>query len=156
MAGAITDPDLRNSAVAAMTPVDLTTSFAVKNGKPRVEVLVINNCNLPITGKITAAIPKGWKWNAKKTAFADLKSGKSFKLSFDLIPAAAGTPAPGGVKMAATIELVQGTFEAEYQIKTIARTPTPESATKPQPSTKPPSLVLPPNTIQAKPADKPQ
>lgn len=148
MASVIKDPDLRNSAVAAMTPVDLTTSYAVKNGKPHVEVVITNDCNLPVTGKITAAIPKGWKWNAKNTAFQDLKSGKTYKLSFDLSRTAGGASLPEGVKMAATMNLVQEWFAAEYQVKTIARTPTPESATKPRPGVKLPLPVAPPGAMK--------
>jgi len=148
MASVIIDPDLRDSAVLAMTPVDLTTSFVVKNGKPHVDAVVTNCCNLPITGKITAAIPKGWKWNAKNTTFADLKSGKAFKLSFDLSRKTPGAAVPNGVRMAATIKLVQDPFEAQYRIRTIARTPTPESAVMPKPTAKPPSVAPPPDIVK--------
>jgi hypothetical protein len=152
MSSVIRDPDLRDTAVAAMTPVDLTTSFTVKDGKPHVEATVTNYCNLPISGEITADIPKGWKWDAKHTTFADLKTGKSFTLSFDLSATVPDAAPPDGVKVAAAVKLAQDRFKAEYRIRTIARTATPESAVMPKADASRPSPAPRPRTV--KPAEK--
>ncbi len=61
------------------------------------------------------------EWTAKSTAFKDLKSGRTFKLSFDLVRTVKGAAIPEGVRMAAEIALAQAGHEARYQIKTIAR-----------------------------------
>jgi hypothetical protein len=152
MASVINEPDLRDSAVASMTPVDFATSYVVKNGRPHVEAVVTNYCNLPISGKIMAAVPKGWKWNAKNTTFAELKTGKAFKLAFDLLPVKPGAAVPEGLKMTSLIRVVQEPFSAEYRIRTLARTPNLESALRVPPGYTPPPT--PPSSGTAGPPEK--
>ena len=57
----LTDPDLRNEVVEALTPVTFTASCSMKSGKLSITASIINECDFPITGKITLAAPKGWK-----------------------------------------------------------------------------------------------
>lgn len=117
---AIKDPDLRNSSLVALSPVEFTVAYSVKNGKGHVEAALVNDCNLPISGDITMALPKGWKTTAKTLAFKDLKSGEAFKLSFDLTPAAAGAAPPESLPIAANATMVQDQFKAQFKLKTTA------------------------------------
>ncbi|MGB9620370.1 MAG: hypothetical protein ACPL7K_08150, partial [Armatimonadota bacterium] len=143
MAAVINDPDLRDSAVTSMTPVDFSTSFVARNGRPHVEAVITNYCNLPISGKIMAAVPKGWKWNAQNTTFSDLKTGRTFRLALDLVPASPGAAVPDGLKMTALIRVVQESYRAEYRIRTLARTPNLESALRVPPGYTPPPSPAP-------------
>lgn len=103
MYSVIKDPLIRNWAVATMTPVDFSATLSTQNGKPHINATVLNNCNLPISGNVIVKLPSGWKSNAKNLAFKDLKSGKTFNLSFDLIPPAGESVVPEKVPMVANV-----------------------------------------------------
>lgn len=115
----ITDPVLRNDTVAALTPVDFAASYSVRNGKPHIDAKVTNNCNLPIRGDITCALPAGWKTNAKKLKFEKLESGQVFNISFDLIGSAKVAP-PDSIPVAANITITQDTYTAGLKLKIVA------------------------------------
>lgn len=116
----INDPGLRNEAVVSMTPVAFTVSYTTKNGKPHIEAKVLNNCDLPISGNISMALPSGWKTTAKSLAFTDLKCGKTFAISFDLVAPSKRAVAPDAVPMAANISLTQDVFTANCKIRATA------------------------------------
>jgi hypothetical protein len=116
---AITDAALRNETVVALTPVSFSAAYSTKNGKPHIDAKVTNNCNLPISGDITFALPAGWKTNAKALKFADLKSGQVFSTSFDLIGPAKAAP-PDGVPIAANVTVTQDEFTASLKLRVIA------------------------------------
>lgn len=116
----IKDPEIRNAAVVALTPATFTANYSIKNGKPHIDAKVTNDTNLPISGDITMALPKGWKTNAKSLKFDELGSGKSFDVSFDLIPPTKDAAAPDSVPIAANVTIIQGAFEAKMKMKTTA------------------------------------
>lgn len=120
MYNVIKDPDLRNSAVVALTPVDFNAVYSVGNGSGRMEAELINNCDLPISGNITMALPKGWTTNAGTLDFKDIKSGETFKLSFDLVPPASGGEAPGSLPIAANVTVVQDELKAVFKLRVVA------------------------------------
>lgn len=117
----IKDPVLRNEAVIAMTPLEFTAVYSTKNGKPHIDARLLNNCNLPISGYISMALPPGWKSTAKKLKFSKLKSGEVFSLAFDLVAPSKTAVAPGGIPMAANITVVQDTFRASMKLTTTAK-----------------------------------
>lgn len=114
MSSVINDAAVRNSAVIALTPVDFEADYSVKNGKPHVEGVVTNNCNLPISGYISYALPKGWKSSAKNLTFENLQSGKTFRVSFDLVGTSASAKAPGTLPIAANVSLHQEIDTREF------------------------------------------
>ncbi|MCL5102553.1 MAG: hypothetical protein M1133_00370, partial [Armatimonadetes bacterium] len=48
----IRDGALRNDAVVAMTPVDLTAAYTTAKGKQRIIVAITNSCDLPVRGVV--------------------------------------------------------------------------------------------------------
>lgn len=116
----IKDPEVRNAAVVALTPVSFTADYSIKNGKAHVVARVVNDTNLPISGDITMALPKGWKTTAKSLKFEGLKTGKSFDVAFDLVPPAKSAATPDSVPIAANVTIAQGSFEAKMKLKTNA------------------------------------
>ncbi len=115
----IENPTLRNDAVIALTPVDFTATYSTKNGKPHVDAKVTNNCNLPISGNISFALPPGWKTNAKQLKFNQLKSGNAFDASFDLI-APQKTIAPKNIPIAANVTVASDKMTASMKLKIAA------------------------------------
>jgi hypothetical protein len=82
----LTNPNLRNEVVDALTAVSMSVSCVLKNGKPCVTVSVVNDCDLTITGKISLSDIKGWKAPGAKLDIGKLQSGKTFTTSFTLTP----------------------------------------------------------------------
>lgn len=121
MYSAIKDPLIRNWAVATMTPVDFSAILSTKNGKPHIDATVLNNCDLPISGSVIVKLPSGWKSNAKNLAFKDLKSGKTFNLSFDLIPPAGESAVPEKVPMVAHVAVKRDLSIAKCNFETSAK-----------------------------------
>lgn len=120
MSRVITNPVLRNEAVLAMTPVEFTANYSMQNGKPHVTAKLLNNCNLPVSGAVSLALPKGWKTTAKKLDFTELKSGASFCLSFDLIAPSKQASPPDSLPMAASFTIRQDELVASLKLKTTA------------------------------------
>lgn len=116
----ITDPALRNDAVVALTPVEFTAEYAIKNGKPHATAKLLNNCDLPISGDISMALPQGWKTTAKTLKFVGLKSGKTFTVSVDLVAPSKKAIAPDSVPMAANMTVVQDEMTASMKLKITA------------------------------------
>lgn len=116
----IKDPELRDTAIAALTPVDLSVEFSSRNGKPHVEAKLVNNCDLPVSGVLSCALPKEWKMNVKDLAFKELKSGQTFCVSFDLVPTVKSAPAPDKLPIAATMTITQDLLTAKFKLKTVA------------------------------------
>lgn len=131
MSTVVKDIQLRDSAVTSLTPVDFATSFAIKNGKPQVEFVITNYCNLPVSGRITADMPAGWKSEKVSWSFSKLPAGRSFRATFSLSRNKPNAALPDGVRMCANINLVQNALRADYSIRTIARTPGLTSAIMP-------------------------
>jgi len=122
----IRDPVLRNEVVAALTPVGFAAAYSTKNGKPHIDAKVTNNCDLPVSGTISYALPSGWKTNAKKLKFEGLKSGQTFSTSFDLLPPSKAG-APESVPVAANVTVTRGDMTASFKLKIIACMPAPAS-----------------------------
>lgn len=118
---AIKDPDLRNEAVVAMTPASFSATYSTKNGKPHVDAKLLNNCDLPISGSISMALPAGWKSTAKKVKFGSLKSGETFSLAFDLVAPSKTAAAPDSIPMAANLTVVQDPFTASMKVGATAK-----------------------------------
>ncbi|MHB9037448.1 MAG: NEW3 domain-containing protein [Armatimonadota bacterium] len=120
MYSVIKDPDLRNSAVATMTPVTFSASYLTANGKPQVTAKIVNDCNLPISGTITYTLPKGWKTDAKPLTFKNLGAGKAYQATLKLIAPSKGAVAPASVPIAATVRIAQDKYEAKFTLRTNA------------------------------------
>jgi hypothetical protein len=131
MSTVIKDVQLRDSAVTSLTPVDFATSFTIKNGKPQVEFVVTNYCNLPVSGKVTADVPAGWKSEKVAWSFSKLPTGRSYRATFSLSRNKSNATLPDGVRMCANMSLVQNALRADYSIRTIARSPKLTSAITP-------------------------
>lgn len=116
----IKNPVLRNDAVVAMTPVKFTATYTMVKGKPHIDAKLVNDCNLPISGNISMAIPKGWKTTAKKLSFDQIKGGKTISLAFDLIAPSKKAIAPDSIPIAANITVTQDIFSAGLKLKTDA------------------------------------
>lgn len=111
----IKDPELRNTAVVTMTPVILTTDYA--NAKKQIVVKVVNDCNLPISGTITYALPKGWKTDAKSLKFDNLKTGKTYQTGLNLIaPSKNAQAALKDVRIAANVTIRQDQDTAKFKL----------------------------------------
>lgn len=152
MSSVIKDLDLRNSAVISLTPVDLATRLVKGNGKPVVEAVVTNYCDIPISGSVTVDVPKGWQSNKKSLTFSNLQSGKSFRASFNLNPGKTSSTLPEGIKVSANIKVVHDGLSADYTIKAAARTPSFESAVMSEPELQTQTTATPVYT-QSKPQD---
>jgi len=118
---AIKNPSLRNEAVVAMTPIDFSATYSTKNGKPHVDAKLLNNCDLPVSGSISMALPAGWKSTAKKLKIAGLKSGETFSLAFDLVAPSKTAAAPDSIPMAANLTVVQDTWTASLKLTATAK-----------------------------------
>jgi len=117
----IKDPVLRNTSLITLTPVDFSAVLSKVNGKVVVKAIIVNNCDLPISGNLSFDPPKGWKHNAKSLSFDGLKSGKSTTLSFELIPPTKNAAPPESIPVAANVRVVQDPFVAEVKFKTTAK-----------------------------------
>jgi hypothetical protein len=117
----IADPAIRDPAIAALTPVDLTASYADKGGKPVVEAAVTNNCDLPLNGSLTAELPKGWKMGAKAADIKDLKPGKTARFSLPLTRPGSGGNLAADVPVAASLTVSQGRYMAKWDLKAVAK-----------------------------------
>ena len=120
MYSVITDKKLRNSTVSVLTPVELTYVYSVKNIRAHVDVVLLNECNLPIHGNIEISVPNGWKSNAKGLSFNNIKSGKTFKLSFDLFPATKNASIPSDIPIAANIGVKQNKIIAKFRLQAVS------------------------------------
>jgi hypothetical protein len=116
---AIEDPALRNEAVVTLTPVEFTAAYSVRNGKPHIDAKLTNNCDLPVSGEVSFALPAGWKANAKKLKFAEVKSGQVFSTSFDLI-APSKAAAPDSIPIAANVTVTRDIYTASLKLKVVA------------------------------------
>ncbi len=121
MSHVIEDADLRNETVASMTPIDFTATYTTENGKPHIEAKLVNNCDLPVSGSVSMALPKGWKTTAKKLSFKGIKCGQTFAVSFDLLAPSKSAVAPTSVPMAANVSLVQDIYTANCKFRTTAQ-----------------------------------
>jgi hypothetical protein len=119
----ITNSEIRNNAVVALTPVDLTANYTIKDGKPRIESKLVNNCDRPITGSFAIAVPSGWKQTSKQLKFTDLKSGKTHTVVFDLTPSKPDTPLPDKFQVSVTAEVRQDRLFAKFTLKADATKP---------------------------------
>ncbi len=139
----IKDSEQRDTTIAAMTPVDFTAVYSTRNGKPHIEALLVNDCNLAIRGNISVTLPAGWKTTAKSTAFR-VSAGDRFALSFDLVPDSAGAAAPAELPpMAVNITITQDMYKASYRLKPNAK-PVVAPAAKPSPKPVVPPAARPP------------
>lgn len=107
---------LRNEAVVAMTPVTLNATLVINEGKPQLEAVVLNNCDLPVSGAISVVLPNGWKNEAKDLTIKSLASGQSRKVSFDLIRKDKGAAVPDKLPVAANLSVAQDRYKAEFML----------------------------------------
>ena len=119
------DPILRNSAVAVLTPVDFAASYQIKSSKPHVDAKLTNNCDIPISGYISMGLPNNWTTTASTLTFERLESGKSFDVSFDLVPPANDAAPPDAVPIAANVTITQA-FDPSLFPRNPGDLPTPE------------------------------
>lgn len=110
-------PQLRDDAVAALTPIDLRATYGMKNKKPHVEVDLANNCNLPASGAFSVSLPKGWKCTAKNMVIKPLKSGQTCKVSFDLTALSKAAPVPESLPVGASLKISEKPFTATIRLK---------------------------------------
>ncbi len=106
----LTDAELRNEVVGAMTPVKLTASCFIKNGRRAVTAAVKNDCDLPVSGKISVVLPKGWKTVGAKLNIGKLASGKSYTTTFSIAQTSKNAPAPKTLSFAAVVDIVRDDF----------------------------------------------
>ena len=140
----ILDPVLRNETVVSLTPIDLKFSYYLVNGKAKGTALVVNNSNIPITGKVTPVVPKAWKVGAKTLSFSNLASGKSFKVDFALVPPGKGQTPPASLSIQAAITFGYDPFWAGLTLTaeaakgaTAVAPVVPKPHPKPEPSPRP-------------------
>jgi len=134
----IKDPDLRNEAVVSLTPVDLKFSYYIVNGKAKGTAVVVNYTNMPISGKVTPAVPTGWKVSAKALDFKNLASGKSCKVDFALVPPKTGGAPPASLRAQAAITLGYDPFWASFTLTAeVAKGATVQVPVVPKPEPKP-------------------
>ncbi len=120
MSKVIKNPQLRHEAVTVLTPVTFSVEYATKNGKPHVEAVLVNNCDLAAIGSVSAALPKGWKCSSKGLTAIAVKPGKTLKLSFDLVaPSKTATP-PDSLPIAANLSITQNGLTAALKLKQVA------------------------------------
>ncbi len=112
---------LRNEAVVALTPVDFAAKLGVRDGKPVVEATLLNECDLPISGIISISLPENWKYEAKDLAFKDLSSGKTHKVTFELVSASKDGVVLDSVPLAASVSIGQGRYRAEFNLSATAK-----------------------------------
>jgi hypothetical protein len=112
----IKDPVLRNTAVATMTPVTLSTMYIGE--KKQLIAKVVNNCNLPISGTITYVLQKGWKAIAKPLRFDNLGAGETYQVSIKLIAPPEDFSVPLGTRVAANVTVTQDKYKARFKLVT--------------------------------------
>ncbi|MCE5322862.1 NEW3 domain-containing protein [bacterium] len=117
---AIKDPDLRNRAVVTMTPVTFTTNYIA--AKKQITAKLVNDCNLPISGTITYALPKGWKVDAKSLEFKNLGAGKTYQTSLNLIAPSNTTNITSEIAVAANVMVIQDKYTAKFKLRNIIET----------------------------------
>lgn len=109
----LTDPDLRNEVVEALTPVTFSASLKTKNGKPVITAVIKNDCDLPISGAISVSLPKGWSTSGAKLSFNSLASGKSYQTSFGLTCKSKSAKPPKSVPLTAVITITKDRYTAK-------------------------------------------
>lgn len=114
----IEDPEVRNLAVTTLTPVELSGSCTVQAGKLIVKAKVANSCDLPISGNITLATPKGWKIKSGSSKFQGIKAGKTYEAKFVLISLQKNNAIPKSLEMSSTIKVVQDDLVAQFKLTT--------------------------------------
>lgn len=146
----IKDPALRNQTVVALTPIDLQLSYYTVNGRAKGTATVVNNTNIPISGKVTPVAPAGWKVTAKTLGFKGLPSGKSFKADFALVPPKGGGALPASLRAQAAMTLGYEPFWASFTLTAdAAKGACVRVPVVPKPAPKPaviPALVPPPGS----------
>ncbi len=115
------DPDLRNEVVEALTPVTFTACYKLKNGKPVVTAVVKNDCDLPVSGTISAELPKGWSVSGGKLSFDSLASGKSYETSFGLVSKTKNAKPPKSVPLTAVVTITKDRNTAKVWLFAIAQ-----------------------------------
>ena len=118
---AITDRFVRDWVISVMTPVEFTGKLTTRKGKPHVDAMLVNNCNLPISTNISLRLPSAWKCSAKALRSGVMKSGKTYKFSFDLLPTAKGAVVPDRVPMVAYIVVSDSQRVAKYNLEAVAK-----------------------------------
>lgn len=119
MYNVIKEPALRNISVIALTPVDFKASYFVSNGKTKADGKVINNSDLPISGKINIVLPAGWKANAKNLTFKDLAPGKSYSVPFALVPPKQGEYPPAGITLSVNVKIGTEPLLAKFKLESV-------------------------------------
>lgn len=114
------DINLRDSVVAALTPIELSAAYSNKNGKPHIDVKLTSSITLPASGNITVDLPEGWQPSVKNLSFSNLKPGETQTVSFDLISDNTEAKAPDSVPITAAAKIKQDTYEAWAKFKTTA------------------------------------
>lgn len=109
----LTDPDLRNEVVEALTPVTFSASYKLKNGKPVITAVIKNDCDLPVSGSISVTLPKGWSATGAKLSFNSLASGKSYETSFGLAGKSKSAKPPKSVPLTAVITITKDRYSAK-------------------------------------------
>lgn len=107
MYNVLTDAKLRNEVVGALTPVSMSASCSMKNGKPTVTAVIVNDSDLPVTGNISLSDIKGWKTVGGKLDIGIVKPGKSYSTSFGLASSAKNCPTSKSVPLTAVVELTK-------------------------------------------------
>lgn len=105
MYNVLKDAGLRNEVVAALTPVRFIASCFAKNGKPCITASVTNDCDMPITGKMTLTLPKGWKTVGAKLDIGKLQAGRTHTTTFSLAPTAKNAVLPKSVPMTTVVDI---------------------------------------------------
>lgn len=117
MSKVIKNTQLRDQAVLALTPIAFSTDYYMKNAKPHVEVVVVNNCDLRAYGSISMSLPKGWRCSAKSLGTVSVEPGRTLKLAFDLIAPAKTAAPPDMLPIAANLTCVQNNLSANLKLK---------------------------------------
>lgn len=117
----VKDPSMRNDAVIALTPVEFSAGYSVKNGKPHISAKLLNNCDLPLSGTLSVGLPAGWKTTGAKLKFSQLKSGQTFSLSCDLVTPSKSAVAPQEVPITANVTVTQLDKSASMKLSATAK-----------------------------------
>ncbi len=119
MYSVIKDTALRNTSVVALTPVDFKASYFVSDGVTKADGKVINNTDLPISGKIKISLPAGWKANAKNLTFKGLAPGKSYNVPFALVAPKKGEYPPAGITLSVDVEIGAEPLLAKLKLESV-------------------------------------
>jgi len=119
MSKVIVDDELRNRTMAALTPVTLTAKYYARDGERFVDVSILNECDLDMSGSFNVKLPAGWKCEGNAKSFSGVKSGSAHVATCRIVPKSK-IAWPEKLAVSAEVEFFLKPYRSKTQLTTTA------------------------------------